>query len=37
MEDFEGETAYAFYSQFIVGPENDGFRLTAGGYNGTAG
>ena len=37
MEDFEGNTSYALYSQFAVGSEEDGFRLTAGGYSGTAG
>ncbi len=37
MEDFEGNTSYAVYSQFTVGSEDDGFRLTAGGYSGTAG
>ena len=37
MEDFEGETRFALYSQFAVASEEDGFRLTVGGYSGTAG
>ncbi len=37
MEDFEGNTRYASYSHFAVGSEDDGFRLTLSGYNGTAG
>ncbi len=37
MEDFRGRTRFALYSQFAVGPEEDGFRLTIGGYSGTAG
>ena len=37
LEDFEGNTRYALYSQFAVGSEGDGFRLTVGGYSGTAG
>ncbi len=28
MDDFEGNTAYALYNNFIVGPEADGFRLS---------
>lgn len=37
LEDFEGNTAFAMYKQFRVGSEEDGFRLTAEGYSGTAG
>ncbi len=37
MEDFGGDTAYALYGNFAVGPEADGFRLTVSGYSGTAG
>ncbi len=37
MEDFEGETGYALYSQFTVGPEDDGFRLAAVYHSGSAG
>ncbi len=37
LEDFNGNTAYASYSQFAVGSELDGFRLCVGGYSGTAG
>ncbi len=37
MEDFEGQTSHALYNQFTGGCEDDGFRLTAGYYSGTAG
>ncbi len=37
LEDFEGNNRYAVYTQFAVGPEADGFRLTVGGYSGNAG
>ncbi len=37
MEDFEGEARFALYTEFKVGSEEDGFRLTAGGYSGNAG
>ncbi len=37
MEDFEGNTRYAVYSNFAVGSEADGFNLTVSGYSGTAG
>ncbi len=37
MQDFEGNTRYALYGNFAVGPAMDGFRLTATGYSGTAG
>ncbi len=37
MGDFEGQTSHAVYSQFTVGCEDDGFRLTTGYYSGTAG
>ena len=37
LEDFEGNRRFAVYSQFAVGPESDGFRLTVSGYSGNAG
>ncbi len=37
LEDFEGNTRYALYSNFAVGPEVYGFHLMVAGYNGTAG
>ncbi|XP_019643623.1 PREDICTED: microfibril-associated glycoprotein 4-like [Branchiostoma belcheri] len=37
LEDFEGNSAYAQYQAFTVGSEVDYYRLTVGGYNGTAG
>ncbi len=38
LEDFEGNTSYALYGQFTVGPEADGFRLELReSYSGTAG
>ena len=37
MEDFDGKTRLASYSQFAVGCEDGSFRLAAGGYSGTAG
>ena len=37
LEDFDGNGAFAVYSQFAVGSKDDGFRLTVGGYGGTAG
>ncbi len=37
MEDFEGDTAYALYNNFVVGPKADGFRLSVTGFSGTAG
>lgn len=32
MEDFEGNSAYASYSSFFVGPEADGYRLQVTGF-----
>ncbi|XP_066295017.1 microfibril-associated glycoprotein 4-like isoform X3 [Branchiostoma lanceolatum] len=37
LEDFEGNSAYAQYQVFTVGSEAEHYRLTLGGYNGTAG
>ncbi len=37
LEDFDGNTAYASYRRFAVGSAVDGFKLTVGGYSGTAG
>ncbi|XP_019643624.1 PREDICTED: microfibril-associated glycoprotein 4-like [Branchiostoma belcheri] len=37
LEDFEGNSAYAQYQVFTVGSEAEHYRLTVGGYNGTAG
>ncbi|XP_035686085.1 ficolin-1-like [Branchiostoma floridae] len=37
LEDFEGNTAYAKYSNFSVEDEGHLYRLTVGGYSGTAG
>ena len=37
LGDFEGNKAYAKYSNFTVGPESDGYRLIVGGYSGDAG
>ncbi len=37
LEDFENNTAFALYDVFVVNSEADGFRLTVGGYSGTAG
>ena len=31
------DTAYAKYDNFSIGPGNDGYRLTANGYSGSAG
>ncbi|KAL2086280.1 hypothetical protein ACEWY4_017339 [Coilia grayii] len=32
MEDFEGNTGFAKYSTFSVGPEDDGYKLTVSGF-----
>ena len=38
ITDWDGETRYAHYSQFLVAGPEDKYRLTIGGYNGgTAG
>ncbi|XP_066271537.1 ficolin-1-like [Branchiostoma lanceolatum] len=37
LEDFEGNSAYAKYSSFRVEDEIHKYRLTVGGYSGTAG
>ncbi|XP_022097502.1 ficolin-2-like [Acanthaster planci] len=36
LEDFEGNTAYAKYDTFRVADGSDDYRLTVGGYSGTA-
>ena len=37
LEDWDGNTAYAEYSVFSIGSEQDKYRLTVLGYSGTAG
>ena len=37
LEDFEKNTAYALYENFIVAGAADQYRLQVSGYNGTAG
>ena len=37
LVDFDSNTAFAMYDHFTVNSEDDGFRLTVGGYSGTAG
>ncbi|XP_017291133.2 microfibril-associated glycoprotein 4 [Kryptolebias marmoratus] len=32
MEDFEGQKVFAHYSDFSVGPESDGYRLSLGSF-----
>ena len=37
MEDYEDDRRYAEYTTFAVADESDDYRLTVGGYRGTAG
>lgn len=37
IEDWAGETAYATYKVFEIGPSSDNFRLAVDMYGGTAG
>ena len=37
LEDFDNVTKYAVYRNFSVGDRESGYRLTLGGYEGTAG
>ena len=37
LEDFDGNITYAEYTSFKVADEGDKYRLTIGGYRGTAG
>ncbi|XP_076087675.1 angiopoietin-related protein 7-like [Mytilus galloprovincialis] len=37
LEDWNGDTRYATYNTFSLGNEASGYKLTIGGYNGTAG
>ncbi|ELU05396.1 hypothetical protein CAPTEDRAFT_105214, partial [Capitella teleta] len=37
LRDWQGQTRYANYGAFSVGPEADKFRLTLGNYSGDAG
>ena len=37
MVDFDGNSAFAKYSDFSIGDETTKFKLTAYGYNGTSG
>lgn len=34
MTDFEGNTAFAEYKHFLIGPESDNYRLSVTGYSG---
>uniref|UniRef100_K1QJN6 Angiopoietin-4 n=1 Tax=Magallana gigas TaxID=29159 RepID=K1QJN6_MAGGI len=36
LQKFSGEKAYAKYSRFTVGSESEKYKLSVGGYNGTA-
>ncbi|XP_052069020.1 angiopoietin-related protein 7-like [Mytilus californianus] len=37
LEDWNGDTRYATYNTFSLGNEDSSYKLTIGGYNGTAG
>ena len=37
LMDFGGNTAYAKYSSFVVGPSTENYKLAVSGYSGTAG
>ena len=37
LGDFDGNTAYAQYSEFMIGPESENYNLTVEGYTGDAG
>jgi hypothetical protein len=37
MGDFDSNQRYAMYKQFVVGDEESGYKLTVGGYEGSAG
>ncbi|VDI42329.1 Hypothetical predicted protein [Mytilus galloprovincialis] len=37
LEDFNGDKAYAKYSNFFIGDKSTNYKLTANGYSGTAG
>jgi len=37
LEDFDGDIRYAKYTKFNVSDEGDKYRLSIGGYSGTAG
>ena len=37
MSDFDSNQRYAVYKQFVVGDEKSGYKLTVGGYEGSAG
>lgn len=37
LEDFDGDTRYAVYEHFKVASESENYKLSIGGYSGTAG